>query len=790
MPPEMLSPTSGVASAPAVERRLTSRVGRLFDIGWMVVTAAAIIVGFMVGGFPYSWLWALVLLIAVIGSCALMVTVSRVDTLLTMGIAPALLVVAADTLPPVAALTLWAAGFLVGAIVRTRGLRHTFEFAGYLIVAGIVALAVWIPLDAAGVHIALAAPATVVAFIATRIATSMLRLAVATRMTPRAIFGSVLWGRVAVVSVVVAGALYLGLSIARFVNTTNPQSENDPGGVAAFAVLGVVTFGIGMLLELRTATTRLTGMLDAALALPWSPSSSVEEHARHFAQRTLPRESIEVRGDGEVAENEIAAKLPEGNLVARRGSTQGPFVVKDRRVLEAIAHIAETMANTRTEQARLAREAFTDDLTGLPNYRAFRIALDELPSTHPGTRFAVVYLDVDNFKDVNDAHGHEVGNAVLQLVATRLRAHAGADDIVARVGGDEFVVILTGVTDDLDADRRTERLLTEVSAPIVLGQTIIGLSMSRGLAVAAPGTPDATALVEAADARMYAARGRDVEPVSDATMPIAVTRGGGDPAELVEAIADAVRHRRLTLVYQPIVDRVENTIIAMEALIRPSDAALRGVPAGILVHEARRLGLLTELSRHVVDTAITDMQRFQTIAPSLTDVHVNVDVEQITDVDFATAVSHARDTESVTVTLELSETSLQRSSEDTIAMLEDLRREGSIPIALDDFGQAASTLLSVVQYPFDVLKVDRALTLSLRTRKSQLVMRSLALLTRNLRVQMVVEGVETQQEYDDLVKVGVRYMQGYRFGRGIPVAEMMARLEAHGLTAYLDDDAT
>lgn len=361
---------------------------------------------------------------------------------------------------------------------------------------------------------------------------------------------------------------------------------------------------------------------------------------------------------------------------------------------------------------------------------------------------------------------------------------------MARVGGDEFAVILTAPTGLAAAERRAAELVGAVGAPVLFGSAVIVVGLSFGVAFSGPDASDVTGIVDAADSRMYAARGRAVsqgiEAVDATTAPISVIRPGVDVVDLVATIAEAIRENRLALVYQPIVDRVEDRIVAIEALIRPQEARLRGLPADLIVHEARRLGLLTALSTHVVRTAVADMRRFQEIEPDLRDVHVNIDVEQVTDPEFVSMILPAAWRDGVVITLELNETSLHRSSDETHAALEQLRRDAAIKVALDDFGRDSSTLLSIVETPFDVLKIDKELTRSVVDRKSRLVMRSVSKLARSLQVQMVVEGVEGDEMYEELVQVGVRYMQGYRFGQALHAEHLSARLAEHGLRAKID----
>ncbi len=779
-----------LANTPAVARRLSDRAVRAWEITWTIAVLAVLITCFVIGDASQYVLLSIIAVACAAASSALTVVLSRTDATLVMSIAPAILLVLLTGMSPATALALWGTGYFIGALVRIRHIGDAAEMTAYMIGAGLVTAPVWLWLSATFLPWPIAAVASVSTYMVFRLVVTAIRQSIVTDMD----FMQTLRGIMISRAFAVCGALCViaigGMWLARATEVADADFGAPISVAVTLLVMGIGAFTVGILGELRLSATRLEGTLGAALALPWPDGVPVETHALGFARATLPQYAIELRATRGRNVNEMVSPLPEGYLVARRGLIQAPFLVEDQRVLDSIAHIAENMAEARRERENLARAATTDALTGLPNYRAFRESLTAAAQQAPRTGgFAVVYVDVDGFKEVNDRHGHEAGNAVLRTVAERMQSWIAQDGVVARVGGDEFAVILTAPASLAAAEQRAAELVGAVGAPVLFGSAVIVVGLSYGVAFSGPNASDVTEIVDAADARMYAARGRALgygtEPAND-TAPISVVRPGLDVVDLVATIADAVRENRLALVYQPIVDRVEDRIIAIEALIRPQEARLRGLTADLIVHEARRLGLLTTLSTHVVRTAIADMRRFQEIAPDLRDVHVNIDVEQVTDSDFVSMLLPAPWREGIVITLELNETSLHRSSDDTRTALEQLRTDAAIHVALDDFGRDSSTLLSIVETPFDVLKIDKELTRSVVDRKSRLVMRSLSNLARSLHVQMVVEGVEDDTMYEELVQVGVRYMQGYRFGQALHAEHLCARLAEHGLRAKID----
>ncbi|MBK7821981.1 MAG: bifunctional diguanylate cyclase/phosphodiesterase [Tessaracoccus sp.] len=766
-----------LARTPAVPRRLSDRAVFIWGTIWTVLVASLLGYFWITASPVRDPLWMLVVFVSTLASSALTVTISRIDATMVVSPAPAMLLIALNTVPPTEALAVWMSAYFLGSLARFRHLGDASETTSYLFGCAFVAMVVKGLLDAAGVPWPITVVVFVAAYLLTRLMISTIRLSVVVELSRRKAFGELLLRRLVMAWVAISVASIVGLSVQDLIAVhSGSMGPFWAGGLASF-LIGIAAFAGGVFRESRTVSAQLSGTLAAALELPWAHNVSVESHALQFARRALPRYTVALQDRDERNVNEIVSPLTEGYLVARRGTTQSPFLVQDQRVLDAIAHIAVTMSAAQRERELLSSAAVTDALTGLPNYHGFREAL---ATTVGEDGFAVVYVDVDGFKAINDHHGHETGNAVLRTIAMRMRLLLSTADVVARVGGDEFVLILAGVANEEEAQLRVELLLHEVSAPFVAGDTVIPLWLSHGLAYAPPGTTDIGSLVEAADARMYAARGRHVPGSS----PQSEIRPSG-AVNLVETIATAIRERKLTFVYQPIVNGATNQIVSFEALVRPHESKLEGITADLIVHEARRLGLLTELSTHVIDTAVRDMCRFQQIAPELLDVHVNINVEQVTDPAFLEAMSRVEGCNGVHLTLELSETSLNRASEETIQELERLRAQENVRIALDDFGRDSSTLLSLLQFPLDVLKIDKALSRGMDSPKPRMVMRSMAMLARNLDVEMVVEGVEDDETLDELIRSGVRYMQGYRFGAPLSADAMVERLTHHGLRARL-----
>jgi len=675
----------------------------------------------------------------------------------------------------------WAVGLGIGWSVISRSLFGGARVAGRAVVLGSVYLVVWQAVGV-GYGAALAASAATAAYLVVALAImSIPELVEGVR--PRQVAASLLPWRIMFVFAIDAALVIAVDLLGTWLSLADEASRDAFSILIPLATTAAVVAAIGMLRTARIARQRLDGVFAAALALPWPPDEDPLQLMRRFAAQALRAEHVDVRSEAPDPRHEIgsAFQTPDGEthyLVARRSPGRSPFIDRDAQTLLAIAHIGQDAMRERLITEGLLTDARTDPLTGLPNYRAFQHALEAASRVGP---IAVAYIDLDGFKAVNDGHGHEVGNRVLQVIANRLSRAVRPTDFVARVGGDEFVVILTEVGDLEHAEQIVARIVRSVSPPIDLGSSgVVVLTFSTGISFSPGGRElDPLRIVEEADARMYASRGRVAMGVSRGDDPAPPDLG--DASQSVAAVAETIDGQYVTPHYQPIIDNVLGEVIGYEALVRSTHPDYDGISPALLVHEARRTGRLDMLTEQLLARVAEDSTRIRAVVPELHDVHVNVEVDQLTARRVLPFIHDiVVENPELHLTLEMTENSLNRATDLILADLRALKGSG-LQFALDDFGQAYSTMLAIVQYPFNILKVDRALVSDdSDALKSRQVMRSLVMLSRKLGVTMVVEGVETISERDWLARLGVRYMQGFLFGRPRPIDEVLADLERGG----------
>ncbi|WP_380168738.1 putative bifunctional diguanylate cyclase/phosphodiesterase [Jannaschia sp. R86511] len=405
-------------------------------------------------------------------------------------------------------------------------------------------------------------------------------------------------------------------------------------------------------------------------------------------------------------------------------------------------------------QRELERRARLDSLTGLPNRwwfgrtLALRLA-EEAPTS-------IVFIDLDQFKAVNDTEGHAVGDRLLVAAARRLRFAVGDDDVVGRLSGDEFAVMVCD--DDVARVRAVaDSVLQEVVMPYAVGTRRIRIAASIGLAVAAVGS-DADTVLRDADLAMYEAKRSGGERVV-VSHPM-MLQAAVDRTELDRRVRAAVDDDDLELVYQPLVDMTDGRVVSVEALLRWPGS---GVSPVEFVPRLEQTGLIVEVGAQVLERAVEQAARWCREGRS-TSISVNLSPLQLVDDDLVGRVRRVLGVNGLPperLTLEVTESLLLRDLDASVELLRRLRGTG-VRVALDDFGTGYSSLAYLHRLPIDVLKVDRAFVRAAAVSQRDLVvLRSIVALGRELGLSVVAEGVQDVAQVDLLLQLGCRVAQGF-----------------------------
>ena len=446
----------------------------------------------------------------------------------------------------------------------------------------------------------------------------------------------------------------------------------------------------------------------------------------------------------------------------------------------------QDISDRKQAEKKLVHDAFHDALTGLPNRMFF---MDQLKQSvqrvnrTQGLPFAVLFLDFDRFKIINDSLGHMVGDQLLIAIAQRLRASVRPGDTVARLGGDEFTILLDSLKNPDDAIDMARRLLSNLSEQFKLPSREVFITASIGLALSTVGYEHAEEVLRDADTAMYRAKslGRARYEVFDKGMNDATTT---DLSQIETDLWRALERDELTLDYQPIVSLRTGRIAGFEALLRwlhPS----RGMVSPLeFISVAEETGLIIPIGQWVLNKACRQTREWQKHHPQTPplQVSVNLSPKQFMQRDLIDQISLALDSGGLSpasLKVEITEGMVMQNVESNMQMLGQLQALG-VSISLDDFGTGYSSLSYLHRFPISTLKIDQSFVSSMTNNQESLeIVRTILGLARNLRMEVIAEGVETLEQAMELKAMNCEYGQGYYFSRA---------LNAEGAVGLLSSD--
>jgi diguanylate cyclase (GGDEF)-like protein len=443
----------------------------------------------------------------------------------------------------------------------------------------------------------------------------------------------------------------------------------------------------------------------------------------------------------------------------------------------------EDITDRQRAEERIVHMARHDALTDLPNRVTLRERLDhELKRVKRGESLAVLCLDLDHFKSVNDTLGHPIGDELLKVVAERLRRCTREPDTIARLGGDEFAIIMTGMEDPANAVALAKRIRESITKPYHLDGHQILADISIGISLAPADAIEADQLLKNADMALYGAKadGRGVyrffEPEMDARMKAR--------RELDMDLRKALINAEFELYYQPLVNLQDNEIVAFEALLRWNHPARGLISPAEFIPVAEETGLIIPLGEWVLRRACEETANW----PADIKVAVNLSPAQLKSRNLTEVVVSALANSGMPahrLQLEITETVLMHNTFNTLATLHQLRALG-VQIAMDDFGTGYSSLSYLRSFPFDKIKIDRSFIQDLSNGAEPLaIVHAVTGLAKSLNMISTAEGVETQQQLEKLQSVGCTEMQGFLFSRARPAAEVVRMFLEDGAKAIV-----
>ena len=429
--------------------------------------------------------------------------------------------------------------------------------------------------------------------------------------------------------------------------------------------------------------------------------------------------------------------------------------------------IADDVTDENAAQAQIQHMAHHDSLTALPNRTLFRERLEQaLRKGESSQRMtAALCLDLDHFKNVNDALGHEFGDKLLHALAGRLREVLRQQDTLARLGGDEFAIVLPGIKRAEDAERTAQRLIDVIRPPFLIEGHSLSVGLSVGIALAPSDHNTCEELLRCADMALYQAKrnGRNRFEGFRLEMDEAARKRRTIEIDLREAIT----HKQLQLHYQPIIDQQHNSIIGYEALMRWQHPQNGMVMPLDFISIAEETGLIHELGAMALHEACREAMRW----PGEQSVAVNLSPVQFKNGGLAELVAAALKESGLAprrLELEITESVLLDNTNSNIQTLEALKALG-VRIALDDFGTGYSSLSYLRSFPFDKIKIDKSFVQDMwESQEAIAIIRAITGMGRSLHIETTAEGVETDEQFARLKEEGCSHFQGYLFGKPVP----------------------
>lgn len=454
------------------------------------------------------------------------------------------------------------------------------------------------------------------------------------------------------------------------------------------------------------------------------------------------------------------------------------YLVKDEMNGAMLDRCIRYSMTSKASEESLRVMALTDPLTELANRKRFLEALHEAKSRsiRSGNKFAMFFIDIDHFKQINDTVGHSSGDAALVYIARMLKEKTRNTDVIARLGGDEFSIIMEDIRDEQDAVLLARKILDASMNPISVGFKKISIRLSIGISIFPDDSLNIEALINASDTAMYSAKGsgRNTYKFFSSDMQAKAQ----EKADIEHALALAIQKNEFDIYYQPKINSKTEKCIGAEALLRWNRNGNSSISPAIFIPIAEQCGLIHNIGFWVMEEVCLRIVEMNRDRETFIPIAVNVSTRQLTSeysfVDFMINTLERTQCPVELLEIEITETALASDPEKVMEQIEQLHKLG-ITISIDDFGTGYSSLVNLVNMPVDCLKIDRSFVSEcIDSLPHRRIVEATCSLAKNLNMSIVAEGVEDKHIASFMKALGCDFIQGYYYSRPIPLPEFYA----------------
>lgn len=453
-----------------------------------------------------------------------------------------------------------------------------------------------------------------------------------------------------------------------------------------------------------------------------------------------------------------------------------PFTLPyEQNLIDSIAHDLGRWYEREEAEQRIIRMATHDALTGLPNRLLLQDRIEQalVHDTRHQRQMAVLFIDLDHFKTINDSLGHDIGDLLLKAVAERLLSCVRNEDTVARQGGDEFIVVLNSIAESLDAAKVAQKILDSITQPYQIDKNELHIAGSIGIAVFPDDGTSADALLKNSDVAMYYAKENGRYNYQFFTDEL--NKSAHERHTLTLDLRHALERNELVLYYQPVMDMPDNQLHSVEALLRWRHPEHKLITPDKFIGLAEETGLIIPIGEWVIKTVCMQIKAWQKQGYRVPRVAINLSVRQFRDKELTKNIARILNetgVEAKYISLEITESMLIDNIEKVIETLKCLSEMG-MQISIDDFGTGYSSLSYLKRFPIHTLKIDRSFVRDIVSDKNdRTIVAAIIAMAHSLEIEVIAEGIETEEQLNLLIAQKCNHYQGYYFSKPVPVSDI------------------